>query len=160
MERKQYVFLDGGHGHDASGGRAAAGRTAEQLAITRPELLTSIHAASIEAGSDIGMPATFGIGEKAGGNRPYGGRAEFLRALECARRAAEPAGALVALDVGPWANSWSLPGPLRFEDAYEYFAQIMRACGYQGGRDCIETMTDLYEVKLALLAARKTAVCR
>lgn len=63
----------------------------------------------------------------------------------------------MALDVGPLGELLEPAGTLRFEDAYEYFAQIMRACGDKADVIVLETMTDLYEVKAALLAAKENS---
>ena len=64
FERKQYVFLDGGMGTMLQAAGLPLGERPELLAITRPELLTSIHAAYIEAGSDIVYANTFGASAK------------------------------------------------------------------------------------------------
>ncbi len=157
FERKQYVFLDGGMGTMLQAAGLPLGERPELLAITRPELLTSIHAAYIEAGSDIVYANTFGASAKKLEGTGHTVEELVPAALECARRAAEPAGALVALDVGPLGELLEPAGTLRFEDAYEYFAQIMRACGDKADVIALETMTDLYEVKAALLAAKENS---
>lgn len=157
FERKQYVFLDGGMGTMLQAAGLPLGERPELLAITRPELLTSIHAAYIEAGSDIVYANTFGASAKKLEGTGHTVEELVPAALECARRAAEPAGALVALDVGPLGELLEPAGTLRFEDAYEYFAQIMRACGDKADVIVLETMTDLYEVKAALLAAKENS---
>ena len=157
FERKQYVFLDGGMGTMLQAAGLPLGERPELLAITRPELLTSIHAAYIEAGSDIVYANTFGASAKKLEGTGHTVEELVPAALECARRAAEPAGALVALDVGPLGELLEPAGTLRFEDAYEYFAQIMRACADKADVIVLETMTDLYEVKAALLAAKENS---
>ena len=157
FERKQYVFLDGGMGTMLQAAGLPLGERPELLAITRPELLTSIHAAYIEAGSDIVYANTFGASAKKLEGTGHTVEELVPAALECARRAAEPAGALVALDVGPLGELLEPAGTLHFEDAYEYFAQIMRACGDKADVIVLETMTDLYEVKAALLAAKENS---
>ena len=157
FERKQYVFLDGGMGTMLQAAGLPLGERPELLAITRPELLTSIHAAYIEAGSDIVYANTFGASAKKLEGTGHTVEELVPAALECARKAAEPAGALVALDVGPLGELLEPAGTLHFEDAYEYFAQIMRACGDKADVIVLETMTDLYEVKAALLAAKENS---
>ena len=157
FERKQYVFLDGGMGTMLQAAGLPLGERPELLAITRPELLTSIHAAYIEAGSDIVYANTFGASAKKLEGTGHTVEELVPAALECARRAVEPAGALVALDVGPLGELLEPAGTLHFEDAYEYFAQIMRACGDKADVIVLETMTDLYEVKAALLAAKENS---
>lgn len=67
-----------------------------------------------------------------------------------ARRAGQETSALVALDIGPLGELLAPAGTLAFEDAYEEFAQVIRA-GAAAGADLVflETMTDLYELKAA-----------
>ena len=61
----------------------------------------------------------------------------------------------VGLDVGPTGKLLKPMGDLDFEEAYEAFAEVMRY-GEEAGVDFIhiETMSDTYEVKAAVLAKR------
>ncbi|GHV31517.1 5-methyltetrahydrofolate--homocysteine methyltransferase [Clostridia bacterium] len=67
---------------------------------------------------------------------------------------AKSAGKLVALDIGPTGQLLQPMGNLSFEDAYELFAEVVRA---HDGADMvlIETMSDTYELKAAVLAAKE-----
>lgn len=62
----------------------------------------------------------------------------------------------VGLDVGPTGKLLKPMGDLAFEEAYEAFAEVMRY-GEEAGVDLIhiETMSDTYEVKAAVLAAKE-----
>lgn len=62
----------------------------------------------------------------------------------------------VALDVGPIGELLEPYGTLTFESAYEIFKEMIVA-GDEAGADLIvfETMTDLYEVKAGVLAAKE-----
>lgn len=62
----------------------------------------------------------------------------------------------MALDIGPLGELLVPAGTLSFEDAYAEFAQVIRA-GAAAGADLVflETMTDLYELKAAILAAKE-----
>ena len=73
--------------------------------------------------------------------------------ISLARRAG---GKLAALDVGPLGELLEPMGSLTFERAYGYFQEIALA-GERAGADLvsIETMTDLYEAKAALLAVKE-----
>lgn len=61
-----------------------------------------------------------------------------------------------ALDIGPTGKLLKPMGDLDFEDAYQAFAQVMR-WGEAAGADLIhiETMSDTYEMKAAVLAAKE-----
>ena len=76
-----------------------------------------------------------------------------------ARRAAEDSGipgVRVALDIGPIGELVEPLGTLSFEDAYELFREMVMA-GEAAGADLVvfETLTDLYEAKAAVLAAKE-----
>lgn len=62
----------------------------------------------------------------------------------------------VALDVGPTGKLLKPMGDLSFEDAYDAFKETM-IYGEQAGADLIhiETMSDSYEVKATVLAAKR-----
>ena len=64
----------------------------------------------------------------------------------------------VALDIGPLGQMLEPLGTLRFEEAYDIFREIVIA-GRDAGADLIviETMSDLYEVKAAVLAAKENS---
>lgn len=79
-------------------------------------------------------------------------------AVAIAKRAAAGTDAQVALDIGPLGELLEPMGTLPFERAYELFRDTVLA-GVKAGADLIviETMTDLYETKAALLAAKENS---
>ena len=62
----------------------------------------------------------------------------------------------VGLDIWPTGKLLKPMGDLDFEDAYQAFAEVARL-GEEAGADLIhiETMSDTYEVKAAVLAAKE-----
>ena len=64
----------------------------------------------------------------------------------------------VALGIGPLGELLEPMGTLKFEEAYEAFTDLLTA-GKDNGADLvvIETMTDLYEVKAAVLAVKENS---
>ena len=72
------------------------------------------------------------------------------------RAAAAFDGAYVGLDIGPIGELLFPMGQLSFDEAYALFAEQVEA-GVKAGADAIfiETMTDLYEAKAAVLAAKE-----
>ena len=62
----------------------------------------------------------------------------------------------VALDIGPIGQLLEPAGTLRFEEAYDCYKEIVLA-GSEADVIVIETMTDLYEVKAAVLAAKENS---
>ncbi|MGN1020273.1 MAG: homocysteine S-methyltransferase family protein, partial [Aristaeellaceae bacterium] len=76
--------------------------------------------------------------------------------VAAAKRAAEGTDCLVGLDLGPIGTLLEPMGSLAFEEAVDIFREIAVA-GEKAGADlvAIETMTDLYEAKAALLAVKE-----
>ena len=156
FDRRRFVFLDGGMGTQLQQRGLQPGQKPELAALEMPDVLTAIHRDYTAAGADILLANTFGANAKklAGCGRSV---EEVVSAsIACARRAGQETSALVALDIGPLGELLAPAGTLAFEDAYEEFAQVIRA-GAAAGADLVflETMTDLYELKAALLAAKE-----
>ena len=156
FDRRRFVFLDGGMGTQLQQRGLQPGQKPELAALEMPDVLTAIHRDYTAAGADILLANTFGANAKklAGCGRSV---EEVVSAsIACARRAGQETSALVALDIGPLGELLAPAGTLAFEDAYEEFAQVIRA-GAAAGADLVflETMTDLYELKAAILAAKE-----
>lgn len=156
FDRRRFVFLDGGMGTQLQQRGLQPGQKPELAALEMPDVLTAIHRDYTAAGADILLANTFGANAKklAGCGRSV---EEVVSAsIACARRAGQETSALVALDIGPLGELLAPAGTLAFEDAYEEFAQVIRA-GTAAGADLVflETMTDLYELKAAILAAKE-----
>ncbi|MCI9455415.1 MAG: dihydropteroate synthase [Oscillospiraceae bacterium] len=132
------------------------GENPEVLNITAPEVVHKVHAAYFAAGSEIVYTNTFGANAHKLARTGYTPEQVITAAVEIAKAAAKPWGGLVALDIGPIGELLEPMGSLKFEEAYELFVQQIRT-GAEAGADliAIETMTDLYEAKAALLAARE-----
>ena len=82
---------------------------------------------------------------------------EVVRAaVAAAKLAAAGTDVKVALDIGPIGQLLEPLGTLTFEEAYDIFREIAVA-GAEAGADLavIETMSDLYEVKAAVLAIKE-----
>lgn len=156
FDRKRFVFLDGGMGTQLQARGLQPGQKPELAALEMPEVLTAIHTDYANAGADILLANTFGANAKKLTGCGYTVEEVVSASIACARKAAETTGACVALDIGPLGELLVPAGTLAFEDAYNEFAQIIRA-GAAAGADLVflETMTDLYELKAAILAARE-----
>ena len=155
MENNDILILDGGMGTMLQAAGLPMGQTPELWNLTRPEAVTAIHRRYVEAGSRVLYTNTFGANRfkaAACGRSP---KELIAGGVRCARAAAE-ADTRVALDIGPLGQLLEPLGTLRFEEAYEAFREMMTA-GEEAGADLIviETMSDLYEVKAAVLAAKE-----
>ena len=156
FDRKRFVLLDGGMGTQLQTRGLQPGQKPELAALEMPDTLTAIHADYARAGADILLANTFGANAKKLAGCSCTVEQVVSASIACARSAAAETGALVALDIGPLGELLVPAGTLRFEDAYAEFAQVIRA-GAAAGADLVflETMTDLYELKAAILAAKE-----
>ena len=153
------IILDGGMGTELQARGLAPGERPELFGMEHPDVIEEVHRNYIAAGSRVIYSNTFG----ANGHKLVGtGKtvAEVIAAnVATARRAAESSGVTgvrVALDIGPIGELVEPLGTLSFEDAYELFREMVTA-GEEAGADLVifETLTDLYEVKAAVLAAKE-----
>ena len=156
FDRKRFVFLDGGMGTQLQARGLQPGQKPELAALEMPDVLTAIHTDYADAGADILLANTFGANAKKLAGCGHTVDDVVTASIACARKAADTTGALVALDIGPLGELLVPAGTLSFEDAYAEFAQVIRA-GTAAGADLVflETMTDLYELKAAILAAKE-----
>ncbi len=156
---KELLFLDGGMGTLLQKEGLQPGELPEVWNIEHGEAVQKIHKAYFEAGSDIVLTNTFGANTIKFHNDKYTLKDVVEKAIDNVRKAAETAGKeeyYVALDVGPTGKLLKPLGELSFEDAYNAFKESM-ICGEAAGADLIhiETMSDTYEVKAAVLAAKE-----
>ena len=156
LHNRELIRLDGAMGTMLQAAGLRLGENPEVLNITAPEVVHKVHAAYFAAGSEIVYTNTFGANAHKLARTGYTPEQVITAAVEIAKAAAKPWGGLVALDIGPIGELLEPMGSLKFEEAYELFVQQIRT-GAEAGADliAIETMTDLYEAKAALLAARE-----
>ena len=156
FKQSNTILLDGGMGTMLQASGLKLGAKPEELNITNPELIESIHAKYAAAGSRIVNANTFGASAHKLAGSTYTLEQVITAGIENCKRACAPYGALTALDVGPLGELLEPSGTLAFEDAVAEYARIVKA-GEAAGADLIffETYTDLYELKAALLAAKE-----
>ena len=154
LNKKEFVLLDGAMGTMIQKSGAVYDHSPETLNITRPELIRSFHKAYIDAGADIVYANTFGANAYKLAESGYSVQEIIASAVRNAKKAAEGTNALVALDIGPIGMLLEPAGSLRFDEAYDYFCEQIEA-GQEADLIVFETMTDLYELKAAVLAAKE-----
>ncbi len=149
---QRFLLFDGAMGTMIQAAGLEVGHSPELLCLTDPDAITAIHAQYVQAGSQVISSNTFGASA-----RKLEGRAGVAEVFHAAIRCARDAGArYVAADIGPLGALLEPMGTLSFDDAYDLFAEQMDAA-LAAGADLIliETMTDLLEVKAAVLAAKE-----
>ena len=147
-----HLLFDGGMGTMLQAAGLQAGALPELLDIEQPEAITAVHAAYVQAGSDVVTTNTFGANRlKLGGAATVAD--VFTAAVACARASGA---AYVAGDIGPLGALLAPMGDMSFDEAYELFAEQASAAAAAGVDVLIvETMTDLLEMKAAVLACRE-----
>lgn len=158
---KELLFFDGGMGTLLQAEGLAPGELPETWNIEKKEVIQKIHQAYFEAGSDIVLTNTFGANALKFHDANCSLKSIIHAAVENVRSAAKVSVQgkreyYVALDVGPTGKLLKPLGDLAFEDAYEAFKEVVKY-GEDAGADLIhiETMSDTYEVKAAVLAAKE-----
>ncbi len=148
------TILDGAMGTMLQAAGIKPGEIPELLNLTRPQTVQDVHIAYLKAGSQIIYSNTFGANRLKLRKTGHSVAEVVQSAVKLAKAAAAPFNARVALDIGPLGALVEPLGTLSFEDAYDCFAEMMEA-GKDADLVIIETMTDLYETKAALLAAKE-----
>ena len=158
MEPTELIILDGGMGTQLQAAGLPMGQAPELWNVTEPEKVTAVHRRYVEAGSKVLYTNTFGVNRLKTARIGRSVRELVEGGVRCARAAAGTEAVRVALDIGPLGQILEPLGTLKFEEAYDIFREIVEA-GRDAGADLIviETMSDLYEVKAAVLAARENS---
>lgn len=149
---EEYLVFDGAMGTMLQAAGLEAGELPELLCLTHPDDVTAIHRRYVEAGSLAVTTNTFGANARKLGDAASV-REVFSAAVACVRAA----GARYAVaDIGPTGALLAPLGTMGFDEAYDLFAEQVRAA-VEAGADIIlvETMADLLETKAAVLAAKE-----
>ncbi|MGI6590141.1 MAG: homocysteine S-methyltransferase family protein [Eggerthellaceae bacterium] len=154
LRGQDYLLLDGAMGTMLQRRKLKAGELPELLCLSDPESITAIHREYVEAGSEVVTSNTFGANA-----RKLGGAASvddiFAAAIACAKASGAR---YVAADIGPTGALLEPMGTLSFDEAYDLFAEQARAADAHGADlFIIETMTDLLEIKAAILACKENS---
>lgn len=157
--KKRRLFFDGGTGSLLQAKGLKAGEFPETWNILHPEVLVELHRNYLEAGADIINTNTFG----ANGLKFHSGGGFKLEpvikaAVRNAREAVRQAGreAFIALDMGPTGKLLKPLGDLDFETAVKLYRDVARIGAGEGvDLALIETMSDSYEIKAAVLGVKE-----
>lgn len=153
MQNRDFLILDGGMGTMLQAKGLPLGGVPELWNLERPDDITAIHRAYVEAGSDVVYANTFGCNRLKMERTGHTVQELIPAAIACARNSGAK---YVALDIGPIGHMLEPTGTLKFEEAFDIFREEIEA-----GRDAdlivFETMSDLLEVRAGILAAREAA---
>lgn len=155
LNPNKYTILDGAMGTMLQKEGLDIGEIPEILSVTNPALIEKIHRSYIKSGAQIVYSNTFGANSVKLAHSGYKTEEIIKASLMAARRACDGTNASVALDIGPLGELLEPSGTMSFERAYELFSEIVIAGKDMADAVVIETMTDLYEVKAAVLAVKE-----
>jgi len=152
---KKILFFDGAMGSMLQKSGLKTGELPETLNVTNSEIVIDIHMRYLKAGADIITANTFGAY-----STKYDNVEDIIkRGIDNVKQAIallELRDKFIALDMGSVGKLLKPLGDLDFEDCYEIFKRSAIA-GEKAGADLVilETMSDTYEVKAALLAIKE-----
>ena len=152
----QILIFDGAMGTMLQQRGLEPGQSPEELNLTRPDVVESVHLDYLQAGADIVITNTFG------GSRlklqEYKLEDQVVqinqKAVEIAREACQKAGhGKVAASLGPTGHFVSPVGDTAFDDMYAVYREQADAIAVaKPDYFLLETFSDLGEIRAALLA--------
>ena len=152
------VILDGATGTELYKYTDKKVRRSEEMNLADPHAVYSVNRSYFDAGSDVVLTNTFGVTPLL--YDPGTLEKMISSAVSSAKKARDDNGEdrpkFIALDIGPTGKLIGRYGELDFDGAVRAFSEVVRI-GASHGADLImiETMSDSYEAKAALLAAKE-----
>ncbi len=155
MDRSEFIILDGAMGTMLQAAGLPVGMAPEAWNIENPAAVAAVHRAYVQAGTQVVCANTFGANRRKLAKSGYTPTEAITAAIQLAREAVGP-DVKVALDAGPIGALLEPLGPVTFEEAYDIYREMVTAAE-TAGADLVffETMSDLYELKAAVLAAKE-----
>ncbi len=161
--QNEIVYIDGGLGSSLIKMGLPCGKAPEYWNIEEPQNIIALHKAYIDAGAQVLTTNTFGANELKLTDSPYSLEQLVSTAVNNAKIAISACNKIqgedvyIGLSVGPSGKLLKPLGELDFEDAVKAFSKTIEI-GAKSGADLviIETMSDTYEAKAALVAAKES----
>ena len=154
---EKIYFFDGAMGTMLQSRGLKLREIPEILNLTSPELIGSIHREYVSSGSDFITANTFGANRFKLSKSGHTVQEVITAGLNIAREVTAGSGALVALDIGATGRVMSPAGDASFSEVYDAVAEMVIAGKNLCDVILLETFTDLYELKAAVLAARENS---
>lgn len=157
---KELLFFDGAMGTELQARGLQTGEIPETWNITNPEVIKQIHKEYLQAGCNIIKSNTFGANLFKCKSLDYSVDELVTAGINIAKDAIKESGMpqkmYTALDIGSLGKLLKPLGEISFEQAYDAFREIVIS-GKNAGADLvlIETVSDSYEIKAAVLAAKE-----
>ena len=149
---KEVMIFDGAFGTELEK-RGVMVKMPEMLNLTHPDVIAEIHRNYVEAGCDFITTNTFGANRIKMPDEDRKAVIEAAIALASRHRASQ----YVMMDIGPLGKMLYPTGELAFDDAYEAFKEMVVIARDKVDGFILETFSDLYELKCALLAVKENS---
>lgn len=149
----ELLIFDGATGTVLQSKGLLPGELSDTWNLSRPDDVYALHRAYLDAGADIITTNTFvtsRIKHQNAAEIAAAGAAIARRAVTDARHG------YVAYDVGPTGRLMTPEGDLGFEEAVSLFSEVISAAAPYCDCVLIETFSDLYEAKAAVIAAKES----
>lgn len=163
---RQILFFDGGMGTLLQERGLKTGEVPETWNMLHPEIVRQIHKEYLLAGSNVISANTFGVNAFKCKHLPYTVEALVTAGIQLVKEAIQEIQEVqeqkqpmyTALDIGSIGKLLKPLGEISFDEAYKTFQEIIIA-GDKAGADLIliETVSDSYEIKAAVLAAKENS---
>ena len=163
---RQILFFDGGMGTLLQERGLKTGEVPETWNVLHPEIVRQIHKEYLLAGSNVISANTFGVNAFKCKHLPYTVEALVTAGIQLVKEAIQEIQEVqeqkqpmyTALDIGSIGKLLKPLGEISFDEAYKTFQEIIIA-GDKAGADLIliETVSDSYEIKAAVLAAKENS---
>lgn len=157
--KKGFLFFDGAMGTMLLNAGLKSGQLSESYNVEDPDIVYNIHKEYLEAGADIITTNTSGANKLNLKDTPFSVEKIINSAVAIAKKAiGDKEEKYIALGIAPTGAMLKPLGTLSFQDAYDIYQEQIIS-GVKAGVDLIliETMTDLYETKAAVLAAKENS---
>ncbi len=162
---KELLFFDGGMGTMLQAAGMQPGEIPETWCFLRPDEIKKIHKQYLHAGANIIETNSFGANGLKFSHDVYTPYDAMKKSVELARNSidefleennTDDKRRFVAASIGPCGHLLEPLGDISFDRAYDSFKEMAVAAD-DGGADIllIETMTDSYELKAAILACKE-----
>ena len=155
LDNNKIYFFDGAMGSMLQSRGLKLREVPEILNLTNPDLIREIHQEYFNAGADFITANTFGANKFKLANSGYSVNEVIQAGLKIAREVA--INSYVALDIGSTGRVMAPSGDASFNEIYDSISEMVNAGKNLCDVILLETFTDLYELKAAILAARENS---